>query len=574
MTSKLNRRLALFGLIFSIVMGGLIGLIGYSLMMQSIQREALARVEDAVNIAERLLEGELQELNPFFTIENEHRHSMHYSSVSEVPEHYQSFFESAIERSVIVRGYVLDPEKGLSMAAAGVDQQGHLHLILRTLRYDNQIVDTIRSFLFSEENIQENHPTVTLFENDRRVATNVRMEQGQRAIGTVVSDEVAQAVLQEGKVWNDRAYVVNRWTLSAYKPIVSIHDRIIGMIYVGLDEEPYLEEGETAAFYFIITVISITLLIALSSMILGKRLARPINELAEAARSFADGKRKPIRVGKKSVKEIKTLVETFNQMADTISAKTKALEESRQEIKEALDQYLEVLGFVAHELKSPVNGAITQLNVIDGGYAGEVPDSLRPSLIRLHKYLDYAHEMALSFNYLSKAESEGFVPSLQSIEDLADDLIQVSIDEYLDQAKRKDMTISLINGHFSVKLDNEMMRIVIDNLLGNAIKYGKENSTIVITVSKDDNQYTIRVKNEGTGVPEERYPDLFKKFSRVKDPKLNKEKGTGLGLYFVKKIVELHKGTVGVNGEYQKWIEFTLTLPLDTQNNGKIKSTD
>jgi len=68
---------------------------------------------------------------------------------------------------------------------------------------------------------------------------------------------------------------------------------------------------------------------------------------------------------------VRALAEAFNRMSDEIHAKTVALEASRQRAQKALQDYLEVLGFVAHELKSPVNGALTQLNLIEGGYVGK-----------------------------------------------------------------------------------------------------------------------------------------------------------------------------------------------------------
>jgi signal transduction histidine kinase len=69
------------------------------------------------------------------------------------------------------------------------------------------------------------------------------------------------------------------------------------------------------------------------------------------------------------------------------------------------------------------------------------------------------------------------------------------------------------------------------------------------------------VTNHGIGIPVDRFPELFEKFHRLQDPRLRSRKGTGVGLYLVKRIVELHGGTVGVEGEYGQWIRFWFELP-------------
>ena len=86
----------------------------------------------------------------------------------------------------------------------------------------------------------------------RRISTNVRNADGTRAIGTRVSKEVNTAVLREGKPWNDRAFVVNDWYITAYEPIRSIRDEIIGILYVGTLEKPYLDIANQVMATFIL----------------------------------------------------------------------------------------------------------------------------------------------------------------------------------------------------------------------------------------------------------------------------------------------------------------------------------
>jgi len=81
--------------------------------------------------------------------------------------------------------------------------------------------------------------TVTIFQGDKRIATNVKKEDGTRAVGTRVSQEVAQATLQEGKTYIGKALVVGRWNQTAYEPIKNEAGKIIGMFYVGVPNDLY-----------------------------------------------------------------------------------------------------------------------------------------------------------------------------------------------------------------------------------------------------------------------------------------------------------------------------------------------
>ncbi|MBU1077756.1 MAG: cache domain-containing protein, partial [Spirochaetes bacterium] len=104
------------------------------------------------------------------------------------------------------------------------------------------LVDKIRDLLF-EHSFFEDIPmgTVTIFQHDIRITTNVLDKEKNRAIGTKVSEQVYEEVLQKGKRWFQRAFVVSHWYMTGYEPIKDINGKIIGMLYVGLLEKPFLK---------------------------------------------------------------------------------------------------------------------------------------------------------------------------------------------------------------------------------------------------------------------------------------------------------------------------------------------
>ena len=110
--------------------------------------------------------------------------------------------------------------------------------------------------------------------------------------------------------------------------------------------------------------------------------------------------------------------------------------------------------------------------------------------------------------------------------------------------------------------DRNNIFLVIVNLVSNAIKYSKEPHIIITTFAEGGN-YIISIKDNGIGIEPKFRKNLFRKFYRVPSGNLHDTKGLGLGLYFVKKIIEMHNGEIEVKSELNKGSEFKLILPIN-----------
>jgi signal transduction histidine kinase len=343
------------------------------------------------------------------------------------------------------------------------------------------------------------------------------------------------------------------------------------MLYAGLDEAPYFAKGERGIVFFLASILGLTMVISGAAWYVGRRLSLPLSNLTVSAAALGKGERKEIRVLPNDPEEIRVLAKTLNTMTDLIIAHTAELIASREKAQKALSDYLKVLKFVAHELKSPFSGALSQLMFIEDGHAGKVPEKLSPRLAAIHRYMEYGFEMAQSFNQLSRAESEGFTAHKQLLADFQEQVIRLSIDDFSAEAAHHKMKITLAGDRAALWADPDLMRVVIDNLIGNALKYGQEGTEIRITSQKIRDSLRIEVLNQGIGVPRERFSQLFTKFFRIRDPKLESRKGTGVGLYLIKKIVELHNGLVGIDGDYGKWIKFWFEIPYGNSTELPVK---
>ena len=100
-----------------------------------------------------------------------------------------------------------------------------------------------------------------------------------------------------------------------------------------------------------------------------------------------------------------------------------------------------------------------------------------------------------------------------------------------------------------------------DNLLSNAVKYGREGGAIVLDAQENEDKVTLSVRNDSEGIPPEKMAVLFKKFSRLDSPEYAGKRGTGLGLYICKEIVEKQGGEIWADSQVGEWVKFSFTLP-------------
>ncbi|MEM9139261.1 MAG: cache domain-containing protein, partial [Pseudomonadota bacterium] len=141
----------------------------------------------------------------------------------------------ATDRRQETRGMIIHSAAPVMIRGADAALVGGI-LLNRNLVF----IDTINDLVYRKASLPEGSVgTATLFLDDVRVSTNVRLFEGSRALGTRVSAEVRKSVLDEGRTWLDRAFVVNDWYISAYEPLVDSYGRRIGMLYVGFLEAPF-----------------------------------------------------------------------------------------------------------------------------------------------------------------------------------------------------------------------------------------------------------------------------------------------------------------------------------------------
>lgn len=226
--------------------------------------------------------------------------------------------------------------------------------------------------------------------------------------------------------------------------------------------------------------------------------------------------------------------------------------------------YFEVLGFVTHELKSPLSSIVMNAEVLLGGYLGEMSPEQAGKVEGIVAKSNHLLELIGEYLSLSQIESGALDPNFQEDVPFIADVVAMAVDLVLPQAERKGVAITRDYGgdEFRVRCAPDLMRIVVTNLLSNAVKYGHENGEIRLTVRETGGMLRMQVWNTGPGFPEAAQASLFRKFSRIQTPELLKERGTGVGLYTTWRIIQAHGGAITAQSQEGEWAEFSFQIPL------------
>ena len=226
--------------------------------------------------------------------------------------------------------------------------------------------------------------------------------------------------------------------------------------------------------------------------------------------------------------------------------------------------YQEVLGFVAHELKNPVASMVTNARLLCDGYVGEITPQQRQKIERIAFNGQYLIGFIETYLDLAKVENAEAAPTMLPISSLADEVIRPAIDLLHGQIEGRRMVLEVEMPEAPVPNTGnaELLRVVLINLIGNAVKYGRELGRLRVSLEVKGGEAEISVWNEGPGFPPAKRADLFQRFVRQNTPELIRRKGTGLGLYTCWKVVQLHEGRIWADSELGSWARFAFSIPV------------
>jgi len=256
-------------------------------------------------------------------------------------------------------------------------------------------------------------------------------------------------------------------------------------------------------------------------------------------------------------------ISNFNQLLQQkVDFQTKALQKAYDRLKVEDESKNDILNIVSHQLLTPISiirGEIEELteSINDKKKSSHIIQTLAFQSKRSYEIVD---EILRVSRIIQSGGSMSVNKSQVDIIKLTRDIVAIFVKE----AEAKGLKLNFIEPPklktININLDNEKINEVISNLLDNAISY---TNTGHIDVTIEDNKKWIEIlfKDTGIGIPKDKLPDLFNKFTRLENAKQVRPDGTGIGLYFVRLVVEAHGGEISAtsNGE-GKGSEFTVKL--------------
>lgn len=434
------------------------------------------------------------------------------------------------------------------------------------------MIDRIRDVIYGSDS-----GSATIFLDRIRATTTIRLDNGDRAIGTSVSTEVAEAVLEQGRTWLARARVVDQWYLTAYEPIPGPDGRPIGALYVGLPEAPFATLKQRAS----LLLLGLLALGCGSGYLLAhyvaRRVARPIVQLEDSARRLAAGER-DVQLPETDDDEIGHLTMSFKHMTaalrdneeelnrlnrilerkvfertSELEAKSLELMRTQQDLlrAEKLAAIGELASGVAHEINNPA--AIIRGNV--ELLLAQLPDD-HPAREEATEALRQTERVSrITQNMLTFAREQNVKPEQVHVNPIIEDVLA----QVCHQEPLRDVTVDLDlrSDVPPIMADEERLRQVFTNIVVNALQALKGQGRLRIVSRVESNGVEIRFEDNGPGIPEGLQEKVFNPFFTTKAD------GTGLGLAVSYGIIKALRGNISVQSTPGAGTTFRIYLPLD-----------
>lgn len=280
------------------------------------------------------------------------------------------------------------------------------------------------------------------------------------------------------------------------------------------------------------------------SYMLSKILANPIKRVSSSAKEFAKGdlsSRVEIDRVDENVTELTELADAFNNMAD--------------ELEKSEDIRMSFISDVSHELRTPMT---TIGGFIDGILDDTIPLEKQKDYLKIVRdEVTRLSRIVNTFLDITRMQSDKVKLVFSNFD--VNEVIRLIIIGLEPKIDKKNLNIELefMSGVCYVRADSDKIKMVITNLIDNAIKFTNEGGTIKISVTPKGSEVQIGIYNTGVGIPEEQQKIIFERLYKVdKSRSINKE-GTGIGLYIVKSMLSAHGKDIkvrSVEGEYAEFI--------------------
>lgn len=332
--------------------------------------------------------------------------------------------------------------------------------------------------------------------------------------------------------------------LVSAQPVI-VNDEVIALVFTATPISSSVTDYLNRTIKIFLVAAALSLLVgAIGVYVFTLNLLSPLRDMSRATKAYAKGDFS-YRVKVRGKGELEGLLKAFNSMATEL-----ALHESTRR---------SFVANVSHELKTPMT---TIGGFIDGILDGTIPPEKQNYYLEIvSNETKRLSRLVVAMLNLSKIEA-GELKLKPKEFNICNDIFNVliSFEQQIEQKNIEILGLDVLEPTL-VNADEDMIHQVIYNLVDNAVKF-TENAQIIVDVNKNSDGYvSVGIKNTGVGISPEDLSRIFERFYKVDKSRSYDTKSTGLGLYIVKTIVEMHGGTIKAESVENEYTRFEFTLP-------------
>lgn len=222
----------------------------------------------------------------------------------------------------------------------------------------------------------------------------------------------------------------------------------------------------------------------------------------------------------------------------------------------------ELLALASHQLRTPATGVKQYIGMLREGFVGSFTPTQQKLLDKAYasneRQLGTINEML----FVARADADQLQMSFSHFD--FKQLVEDVVDEQVGQMAKKKLRHNLLvpKKSLPVRGDKEYLRMAVENVLSNAVKYTKDGGSIRIKITATQESVTLHITDTGVGVSKADHHLLFQKFSRIPNELTSQVSGTGIGLYLVKQVVDAHGGKIAFDSAPSKGSTVTMRLPI------------
>lgn len=365
-------------------------------------------------------------------------------------------------------------------------------------------------------------------------------------VGELISNKEIRKT-QETKTMASGYYYSNgkkmlMMTIPVFQPVGTYYRELNyrdGMVLISVYVQDVIENvwdyGKKVLEFSLIIWIAIIIL----SCWAGYCVEKPVKKLIDASKRILEGDLK-VQVNIDRKDEIGILAKTFNQMCRQLDF----IESNRRTF----------ISNVSHELKTPLASIQALIESLD---ENDSIETYQEYLADISKEVNRLSKLVQSLLTVSRLEEikldKEYIPIKDFVNEIIKQISALSRDKKIEWYNECDENIEIL-------ADRNGLKEVMINLMDNSIRYGKENGFIKIYTQKEDSYLILGVADNGIGIPEESQEHIFDNFYTVNRSRARKQGGSGVGLYIVKKIIDLHRWEIKIESDIDQGTDIQIFL--------------